>query len=261
MIRKRFLCLLGLLVVSLSLSFVGRRVEATVPNRPFDSTVLDEGGYLSSETIHQIDTENRAWAVTDQRLQVAVYVTNSLQQDLESFSNDLFRKWQVGFSGTDNGILLVIAIEDRAFRIETSDQAATVVTDVEARRLLDSSRPFFQAEDYNAGVLYLVDALGDSFYGTDRADSRLAAFEEENSSEDEGGIVPFLILIVILIALFSSKGGKGGGGSGLLWLLLSGASHSSRPSRHSHSSGSSGSFGGGGWSGGGGGGGGASSGW
>ncbi len=252
--KQRMMWLLGMVLLFLSLVSSAVPVQANVPERPIDSTVVDETYHLSQDTIATINAENQAWQATPEQLQVGVYVTNSLSQDIESLANATFRKWQVGFAGTDNGILLVIAVEDREFRIETSDKASTILTDVEAKRILESSRTFFREEDYNSGVLYIVDAIGDEFYGTDRAQARLDQFEEA-TSEIEGGDYLILAIIVVAILLFGGRGKGGRGGPGALLWLASGGSSSSSSSR------SFGGGGSGGWSGGGGGGGGASSGW
>lgn len=254
----------SLLMILVVLGMAGSHVEAerSIPDRPTNATVLDPKHYLSQETIAKINQENATWQSTKEQLQVGVYLTDHLPMDLESFSNQLFRKWQVGYSGTNNGTLLVIAIEDRQFRIETSDRASTVLPDVRVKRILDQSKDFFRNEDYDNGVLYIVDAMGDAFYGTERSQKRLSEFQEnqEQASDglDIGAII--VIVIVVLILIKGGRGGRGGGGLGsLLWLLAS-SSSSSYSGRSGRGSGSFGS-GGGGWSGGGGGGGGASSGW
>lgn len=235
-------------------------VEAEVPNRPQDSTVLDETKSLSETTIATIDSQNKNWSMTDEQLQVAVYMTDQLSTDMESLANEVFRKWQVGFEQTNNGVLLLIALEDRQFRIETSDKAATILTDVTSKRILEGAKSFFKDENYNDGVLYIVEAIGDQFYGTNQAQERIEELEEDDEEIFLLGIVVIFIFIVLLLI----PKGRGGGGRGkrnggndlLLWLLLNSSSNSS----NHHSSNSSG-FGGNNWSGGGGGGGGASSGW
>lgn len=230
-----------------------------IPDRPTGTTVVDETQLLSSETIAEIDQLNRSWASTEQALQVGVYVTESLSSDIESLANETFRHWQVGFAGTDNGVLLVVAIADRAFRIETSDNAATVITDVEAKEILENAREFFRQEDYNGGVTYIVQSIGDQFYGTSVGQSQLATLDERTSEEDQGFFAFLTVVVVIIIFVIIEKSSRGGGGPGnLLWMLVDDRHHYHN---HHSSNSSSSSFGGGSWSGGGGGGGGASSGW
>ncbi|MFI3087358.1 TPM domain-containing protein [Streptococcus sp. 2022WUSS037] len=231
-----------------------------IPDRPTGTTVVDETQLLSSETIASIDQLNQTWAVSEQQLQVGVYVTESLSRDIESLANETFRHWQVGFAGTDNGILLVIAIADREFRIETSDNAATVLTDVEAKDILENAREFFRQEDYDGGVTYIVQSIGDRFYGTSLGQEQLAAMEERTSAESDSFVWLMIVILVIIIFMIIDKSSRGGGGPGnLLWMLVDDRHH--YHDNHSSHSSSSSSFGGGGWSGGGGGGGGASSGW
>ncbi|WP_155969588.1 TPM domain-containing protein [Streptococcus ruminantium] len=249
-----------LIILIISFSFAPKLVSADlIPEKPIDTTVVDETKLLSTETIATIDQLNRSWAATEQRLQVGVYMKEQLSSDIESLANETFRRWQIGFSGTNNGILLVIAITDRAFRIETSDNAATVLPDIVAKKILDNAREFFRQKDYNGGVSYIVQSIGDRFYGTSDAKNQLAALEKHNSSEDDGFSIFLVVIFVAIILLVIDKSGRGGGGTGsLLWMLVNDHQHY----RNNHSSSSSSSdFGGGGWSGGGGGGGGASSGW
>lgn len=254
--KKAMRWLIGMLLVSLILLLSIPSVFAQVPNRPQESTVLDETNSLSQETIQAIDDENKVWKTREEQLQVGVYMTNQLSGDIESLANEVFRNWQIGFAGTDNGVLVVIALEDRKFRIETSDKAATVLTDVASRRILEDARSFFQQGDYDGGVRYIVDAIGDSFYGTNQA--RTDKLEERYDTDEEAYFaIPAIFILIIMFIIMKSggRGGRGGGGgNSLLWMLLNSSSGSSS---HSGSSG----FGGGGWSGGGGGGGGASSGW
>ncbi|WP_155974186.1 TPM domain-containing protein [Streptococcus ruminantium] len=248
-----------LIILIISFSFAPKLVSADlIPEKPIDTTVVDETKLLATETIATIDQLNKSWATTEQRLQVGVYMKEQLSSDIESLANETFRRWQIGFSGTNNGILLVIAIADRAFRIETSDNAATVLPDIVAKKILDNAREFFRQKDYNGGVSYIVQSIGDRFYGTSDAKNQLAALEKHNSSEGDGFSIFLVVIFVAIILLVIDKSGRGGGGTGsLLWMLVNDHQHY----RNNHSSSSSSDFGGGGWSGGGGGGGGASSGW
>ncbi|HEP1826017.1 TPA: TPM domain-containing protein [Streptococcus suis] len=259
--KKYLFYLLGFLLLLFSLGQASLARAEGIPARPIGTTVVDETQLLSSETIANIDQLNQTWAASEQQLQVGVYVTESLSNDIESLANATFRDWQVGFAGTDNGILLVIAIADREFRIETSDNAATVLTDVEAKDILENAREFFRQEDYDGGVTYIVQSIGDRFYGTSLGQEQLAAMEERSSAESDSFVL-FLILILIFIIfgiIDKASRGRGGGPGNLLWMLVD--DHHHYHNNHSSHSSSSSSFGGGGWSGGGGGGGGASSGW
>lgn len=215
-----------------------------IPDKPAHSTVLDRVDYLSKPTIEYIDELNERWADTDQRLQVGVYVTNSLgEENLEEFSNAIFRKWKPGYAGTDNGVMLVIAIADRKFRLETSNNVAIKVTDVEAKRILESAQSYFRSGSYDRGTRFIVSEVGKTFYGDDAMTSDLVVVEEPKGmswyESLERGPLRWVLTIVVLIFLMMDwfGGGRSSGGG-------------------SDSGGSTG-----GWSGGGGDGGGASSGW
>ena len=262
--KKYLFCVLSVLTLLLSCCFSSPLIAHTIPDRPIDSTVMDDVGYLSHETVDAIDRLNEQWAKSDQQLQVGVYITDNLPTDIESLANETFRKWQIGFSGTNNGVLLVIAIEARKFRIETSDNAATLLPDIKAKQILENSKEFFRESDYDRGVTFIVESIGDAFFGTNMGQEQLTQFREENQKEkeDDDSFSFFLFCaIIIFIFVIGNKGGGNGGSGNLLWFLLGSSSNWGSSSSDSHWSGNSGSSGGSGWSGGGGGGGGASSGW
>ncbi|MFX4016722.1 TPM domain-containing protein, partial [Streptococcus suis] len=72
------------------------------------------------------------------------------------------------------------------------------LTDVEAKDLVENAREFFRQEDYSRGISYIVNSLGDRFYGTSIGKNQLAAIEEGTREKDDGF---WLFLIVILIAI------------------------------------------------------------
>lgn len=228
-------CLGSIFLVLVVLAMIdgGRNESSKIPDKPVQSTVLDEKNYLSETTIDYIDDLNKRWESTEQRLQVGVYVTNSLDgENLEEFSNAIFRKWKPGYAGTDNGVMLVVAIADRKFRLETSNNVATKVTDVEAKRILESARPYFRSNRYDKGIQFIVSELGTTFYGDDEATSDLEFVEEPKDmnwfeSLQHGPLYWLLILVGFVLLMTdwfgggssSSNGGSdsgwsGGGGDG-----------------------------------------------
>ncbi|MCJ7461911.1 TPM domain-containing protein, partial [Streptococcus suis] len=86
------------------------------PDRPTVTTVVYETQLLSCESIADIDHLYRSWASSVHALQVGVYVTEILSSDIECLDNENFSHWQVVFARTDNGVILLVAIAEIAFR-------------------------------------------------------------------------------------------------------------------------------------------------
>ncbi len=83
-----------------------------------------------------------------EQYQIGVY----LPDDLKGFSieellaNKVAKKWQVGFSGTDNGILLVVALQTARCGLRRQIKAAEALPDVAGKRILDSAKSELKAD-------------------------------------------------------------------------------------------------------------------
>ena len=208
-----------------------------IPDKPIDSTVYDPNDYLSAETEEHIDKLNEGWAAGEERFQMGVVVVDSLAGDLEETSLAIARKWKIGFGDTNRGALLLVAVDDREYRIETSDEVATVVTDSIARQIQDEAKEELRAEDYDGAVTEMVERVG-SYYTTGEL--------PENTGDDDASDI-FLILVFVVLILIAGMidGGLGGG----FFMVHTGSGSSGRGSSGGSSGG--GSWGGGGFSGGG----------
>ena len=208
-----------------------------IPDKPIDSTVYDPNDYLSAETEEHIDKLNEGWAAGEERFQMGVVVVDTLAGDLEETSLAIARKWKIGFGDTNRGALLLVAVDDREYRIETSDEVATVVTDSIARQIQDEAKEELRAEDYDGAVTEMVERVG-SYYTTGEL--------PENTGDDDASDI-FLILVFVVLILIAGMidGGLGGG----FFMVHTGSGSSGRGSSGGSSGG--GSWGGGGFSGGG----------
>ena len=160
------------------------------------------------------------------------------------------QKWGIGQADKDNGILVLLARDDRRIAINTGSGTEGRLTDALSKRIIETVIiPEFKRGDYYAGLDKGSDAIFQTLNGEFREDR---TFGEGNGGFPFGAILPVIIFLVILIILANRKnrGGRGPGGrrkQGLdIWdmIILSNMGRSSR-------SGSGGGFGGGGFGGGG----------
>ena len=257
-----FVRLLGILMVFFFLS------GFTAPEKPAYG-IYDPNHYLTEETIDKIRTVNELNSKKDEKLQIGVYIVDSLDgESIETVANETARAWKIGFSGDDHGALIVIAIKDRKSRIETSNKAATKITDYQTKLLLQSVRNYFRNEDYNYGIIALVNGLNNQFYsGDDRLpspgygeiedynknsrkgkSSSSRSNRKHDSSDEIVGVGIIIYFIVVFIAIIRGGGGGRGGGSsdGGWWYSDSSDSGSSWSSSDSSSGWDGGGFDGGG---------------
>lgn len=207
--------------------------------------------------------------------QFAVVLVESLDDDtVEDVAVRLFEKWGIGKKGTDEGLLLLLAIKDRKNRIEVGYGLEPIITDGQAGDVLRAIRPILRQGDYGKAIYAAVLQLGSRVAQAKGVTIDGQAPVQRRESEGFSPLVVIAIFFLIIGVLSALGGGRRGGPRGggdilagmILGQLLGGRRHGSGWSH----GGFGGSGGGGGWSGGGGfggfggggsGGGGASGGW
>ena len=93
--------------------------------------------------------------------QMAIAVFRSLEgASLEDVANALFQKWRLGQQGLDNGVLLVVFVQDRKLRFEVGYGLEAVLPDAEAGRIIrEAISPRFREQRYAAGLEAAVGAV------------------------------------------------------------------------------------------------------
>ena len=262
-----FLRLLGFLMAFLFLS------AFTAPEKP-DYGIYDPNHYLTEDVVTQIRDLNEANSKKSEKLQIGVYVVDSLDgESIETVANETARAWKIGYSGDNFGSLIVVAVQDRKSRIETSNNTAIRITDYQTKQILAASRTDFKAGDYSKGILAIAKGLDNQFYrgsgtiSSDEDSSKIKSYSEsisgKKSNRDRNSASSrhqrkdplkdfFLFLtgiyfIGVIIAIIRGGGGSDGDSSGGGWWYSdSSDSGSSWSSSDSSSSWDGGGFDGGG---------------
>jgi uncharacterized protein len=106
--------------------------------------------------------------------QIAVLTIDSLEGDpLEDFSIRVVDDWKVGWKGKDNGVLLLVARQDRKIRIEVGRGLEGVLTDLLAGRIIDTIiSPSFKKGRFDEGFEAGIIAIAQATRGEFKADRR-----------------------------------------------------------------------------------------
>ena len=213
--------------------------------------------------------------------QLAVATIPDLEgRDIADYGYQLGRAWAIGKQGTNDGVVLIVAPNERRTRIEVGYGLEPVLTDAYSSVIINTVMiPRFKAGDYPAGIDAGVDAIAQQIQlPPEEAAARAAqAQAAAQARQSDGGGIPGAFIMLIFIGMFvvlpllRSFGGRrhrrgSGIGEVLLWSAINAAVNSSDNDGGGWGGGGGGGFGGGGgggFSGGGGsfGGGGASGGW
>ena len=198
---KRLLLLLSVFFAFFSVSVYAEEI----PSSPPSNGVYDPHGYLNKDVVDKVGELNKEWSETTLKPQIAIVVVDTLDKDVENVANETARAWKVGYSGTDNGILLVIAIKDKKIRTETSNNLSTLIADSKASSLNNTVKSDFRRGDYSAGVsAYLSELSG---FMTPYLSNSASEIKEKKSEEEKETLdkiakfvfkLPLLILTVLL---------------------------------------------------------------
>lgn len=93
--------------------------------------------------------------------EVSIVIIPSLRGDtIENFAEKLFKEWGVGKKDRDNGILLLVALEDRKMRIEVGYGLEGALTDAQSYSIIKNTlTPAFKRGDYFGGINSAVDDI------------------------------------------------------------------------------------------------------
>lgn len=234
---------------------------------PLAGRVNDQAGIISAATEERISAYLEA-VEAQAGAQIAVLTLPSLEgESLEAFSIRVTDQWRLGDADRDDGVLLLVAVEEKKIRLEVGYGLEGSLTDIKSGFIIrEIIQPRFRAGDFDGGILTAVETIGGIV--TNEADispQALAEAERKQSRSEGGAASNFFALAVIIFISMIFRGRRRGGsvGSALLWGAILGSSVNRRRGGYTRGGFSGGGFGGGGFSGGGGGfgGGGASGGW
>jgi len=254
--RMPAIALLSLLLLALAGAFA-----ATFP--PLTGRVVDQANIIPVETRSALASK-LADLESKSGIQLVVATVASLGGDeIEPYANQLFRTWKLGEAQKNNGVLLLVAPNERRVRIETGYGLEGTLTDALSKVIISNAiTPRFKSGDFGGGITRGVDDIitvltTDASEWQKRPSLRLDR-QQESSSAD--GIVPALLIGLIILLIVSP--GLRALFFNILFALLSSSGSSGRGGYSGGYSGGGGSSGGG-FSGGGGssGGGGASGSW
>ena len=241
---------------------------------PLEGRVVDGARLLSAAKEQELSARLEALE-RDTTDQLVVVTVASLQgHEIENYGYQLGRAWGIGRQDKDNGVLLIIAPDEKKVRIEVGYGLEPVLTDAMSTLIIQNAiLPSFRQGYYERGITQGVAAIEEQLRldpTEARAVAEAAAVDRPRAKAPVAiAIVIALVFGFLVLAIIGgmTRGRRRRGGDGLTPILIWAASEALRS--NGGRSGGGGGFGGGGFSGGGGfgggggsfGGGGASGGW
>lgn len=204
-----------LILLAAALSSVAAQAQ-DYPPRPA-GPIYDGADMLSAETEAALDARLRTYTEQTGRAIIVATVPSLGGAQIEQYATGLFGEWGIGGAQRDQGLLLLIARDDRKLRIEVGYGLHPYFGGIMAGRVInDVITPRFKAGDFDGGVTEGVDAIL-THLARSPADAAAVAEAAEAAAaqeQSEGGFpigalfwIAFLLFFFILPAL-RSGGGK-----------------------------------------------------
>ena len=199
------------------------------PIPSLERRVTDAADILSADQEAALE-EKLATFEARKGAQIAVLtVASTAPEEIEQYSIRVVDAWKLGRKGVDDGALLIIAVEDRALRIEVGRGLEGVLTDLASNRIIDESiTPLFRGGDYAGGINVGVDRMIAVVDG-----EPLPEPEQQWQGGERGGFEDIIgivfVLAIVLSAMLRKILGRilgavtTGGVLGALGLMVTGA--------------------------------------
>lgn len=200
------ICLLFFVLLS------GLTVQAQkkLPPRPNPPRLVND--FTNTLTPDQIQALESKLVAFDNKTstQIAVVIIKTTDgYDVSEYNVDLGRAWGVGGKEFNNGVVLLVAKDDRKMNIATGYGSEGALPDITAKHIItDIIRPRFKGDDYYGGINLGTDAMMKALQGEYKAPAGY-----ENRGRGGMSLSRIIMLIVVVIIILSIFGGGGRGGS------------------------------------------------
>lgn len=172
-------------------ALVGGVALALVPVPPLTALVIDQTRTLSAEQAAALEQRLRAFEA-ERGSQVAVLIVPTTDGEaVEAYALRVVEQWKLGRKKVDDGVLLLVAKDDRTLRIEVGYGLEGAVNDATAKRLIEEQiTPRFKAGDFAGGIDAGVNAL----QALIRGEALPAPAPADDLTEDPASLLPVLLV-------------------------------------------------------------------
>jgi uncharacterized protein len=154
------------LTLALGLAAAPALARGATPVPPLTGPVVDAAGLLDGASVRRLESLSRAARGGGKGPQLQYLVVRSLEgEPIEDYSIRVAEAWRIGTKGKDDGVLVTVAVEDRAVRIEVGGGIEGGLTDVQSSRIIRGTiAPEFREGRYGDGLydagVQILSALG-----------------------------------------------------------------------------------------------------
>jgi len=217
---KIYFRLVLLSALALALPLAAAASTPSVPVHP-PGYVVDLADILSPAEEKQLDDLLRGLEKQTTAQMAILTVTSLAGRDINSFALQVAEQWKLGQKGKDNGLLFVVALQDRKYRFEVGYGLESVLPDSLLGSLgRQALVPYFKQGRYGQGIAAatgeILRILGKHYGVTITGIDELPVSQSSRNKSSLSSLIFFLFLLFFLLALYSRYFNQrfGGGGRG-----------------------------------------------
>jgi uncharacterized protein len=205
-------------------------LQAQVAVPPLKSRVTDLTGTLTAQQRSALEERLAAFEARKGSQVAVLLVPTTEPEAIEQFGIRVAEQWKIGRKGVDDGAILIVALKDRAVRIETGYGLEGALPDAVAKRIVDEIIvPRFKERDYFGGIDAGVSRMMSVIEGEPLPppQSRPRSGAQSSGGGFEGFLIVAFILVFVVGGIIRSIFGRfaGSGVIGVLgavagWLML-----------------------------------------
>ena len=220
------------IVLAAMLGTPAAHAQDVLPLPALTARVIDQTGTLSAAQQQALETKLAAVEAQRGSQIVVLMIPSTAPEDIAVYAQRLGEAWKVGRREIGDGLLIVVAKNDRRVRIEVAKGLEGAIPDLAAKRIISEQiSPAFKAGDYAGGLNLAVDKLSARIAGEGLAEPSVGAKGGALGGFDLQDLAIFLFVGVpvigaVLTGLFGRKLGSlltGGAAGGIGWFLTASA--------------------------------------
>lgn len=204
--------------------------QGVLPVPALSARVIDQTATVDASSKAAIEAKLAAFEQSKGTQVVVLMVATTAPEDIADYTQRVGDAWKIGRSDVGDGVLFVIAKNDRRLRIATTKTLEGAIPDLMAKRIIDEAvSPAFKQGNFSAGIGAGVDQIlalvsGEALPAPQAKGDALEGFGSFRSVSDLLIFMVFAVPIVssVLRSMFGNKVGtllSGLGAGGLAWLL------------------------------------------
>lgn len=199
-----FRILLTVFMLTFSSSFF--TADASVP-QPSDSFYINDFADVINPESEEYILSNSVTLADKTGAQLVVATVESLEgRDVDSYALDMFREWKIGGSKDNNGVLILLAPNERGIRIEVGYGLEGRINDSKAGRFIDEyAIPRFKNDNWDEGILSLYLAVLSEIYSEygveipENVSDKVMAYNEDRNDTHMSTIIGIIIVAIIVL--------------------------------------------------------------